>query len=61
MSLIPCSSNCIYCEDGYCRLETAALVSNTGNEGCIHCIKQNAADSSAADNDDRSIQGSPSL
>lgn len=41
MSLIICASNCIYQNDGYCTLDTPALVTeNNDLEKCIHFIKK---------------------
>ncbi len=41
MSLIICDSNCIYQNDGYCTLDTPALVTeNNDLETCIHFIKK---------------------
>ncbi len=51
MSLIPCSKECRHQEDGYCKLETGAVVTNTSG-GCPHYVhsggtKQNGAASAA--------------
>lgn len=46
MSLIHCTSNCLYQQDGYCSLEKASQVSNSSNqEGCLHFIGQNEPNS----------------
>jgi hypothetical protein len=37
MSLIQCTSNCLYQEEGYCNLETAAQITSASNsKGCHH-------------------------
>jgi len=37
MSLIQCTSNCFYQEEGYCNLETAAQITSASNsKGCHH-------------------------
>gem|GEM_PF-3130090 len=40
MSLIACTSNCIYQQDGCCRLERAASVGmlSEAQNGCVHYI-----------------------
>ncbi len=41
MGLIPCNENCIYQNDGYCQLETTAIVTTEANKslsGCAHYI-----------------------
>ena len=61
MPLIPCKLDCIYHEDGYCRLGTAAIVSSTADSGCIHRIKKNAVEysSTAGNNEYHSIIREP--
>lgn len=39
MSLIPCSDDCVYQSDGYCLLETPAVVTNHEKNGCVHYIQ----------------------
>lgn len=45
MSLIPCISDCVYQEDGYCNLERAASVGkpDPAIETCIHFIKSKSS------------------
>ena len=38
MSLISCSSDCFYQENGYCNLNQAAAVGVPSETGCIHYI-----------------------
>lgn len=39
MSLIPCTSNCMYQEDGYCTLERAASSgAPCGVKDCVHFL-----------------------
>ena len=38
-SMIPCAVDCIYQIDGYCTLDTPAIVTNTSNQGCVHRIQ----------------------
>lgn len=38
MTLISCSSDCIYQENGYCNLNQAAAVGVPSESGCIHYI-----------------------
>lgn len=38
MSLIPCDDDCVYQQDGYCALETPAVVTNHSG-GCLHYVK----------------------
>lgn len=38
-SMIPCSADCVYQTDGYCTLETPAIVTNISNHGCVHRIQ----------------------
>lgn len=39
MNLIPCNEDCLYQRDGYCNLETPAIITNNTGTGCIHQIK----------------------
>lgn len=39
MNLIQCDADCIYQHDGYCALETPAVITNNTKEGCVHLIK----------------------
>ena len=39
MSMIPCSSDCVYQVYGYCTLETPTIVTNISNHGCVHRIQ----------------------
>lgn len=48
MGLIPCSENCVYQNDGYCLLETTALVTSETEGNCVHYINKNAAEASPA-------------
>lgn len=41
MSLIPCSDNCIYQEDGYCRLDISSIITNNDVGSCVHKIERN--------------------
>lgn len=42
MNLITCDNNCIYQNDGYCTLDTPAVISeNSDTSTCIHFIKRN--------------------
>ena len=37
MSLIQCTSDCLYQKDGYCRLEKAAeITTSEKSAGCLH-------------------------
>lgn len=38
MSLISCSSDCYYQENGYCYLDQVAAVGVPSESGCIHYI-----------------------
>ena len=39
MSLIHCSSNCLYQHDGYCELDKAAEITNCEKTGgCLHFV-----------------------
>ncbi len=40
MALIPCSDNCIYQEDGYCRLDVYPIITNNANDSCAHKIER---------------------
>lgn len=41
MSLITCDNNCVYQHDGYCTLNTPAVVTEYNeNSNCIHFIKR---------------------
>lgn len=41
MSLIACDSNCSYQRDGYCRLDSAAEVTNEKKSGgCVYFIER---------------------
>ena len=40
LSLIPCSQDCKYQDDGYCMLETPTIVTNIVKEtGCVHYVR----------------------
>ena len=39
MNLIQCDADCIYQHDGYCALETPAVITNNTKEGCVHFIR----------------------
>ncbi len=39
MNFIPCDDNCIYQEDGYCKLESSSIVTNS-NGNCIYQIEK---------------------
>jgi hypothetical protein len=44
MNLIQCNCRCIYQDEGYCKLEKAAEITNQAenyNNGCLHFIKKN--------------------
>lgn len=41
MTLIPCADNCIYQQDGFCRMETPSIVTGSVDNGCIHKIEPN--------------------
>lgn len=51
MTLIPCADNCIYQQDGFCRMETPSIVTNietnTAKNGCIHKIEPNKLNNTA--------------
>lgn len=38
MSLIPCDEKCVYQTEGYCRLETPAVIANFSGLGCAYMI-----------------------
>ena len=38
MSLIPCDEECVYQWEGYCHLETPAIITNMSGNGCAHRI-----------------------
>jgi hypothetical protein len=43
MNLIQCNCSCIYQDEGYCKLEKAAEITNQAvnyNNGCLHFIKK---------------------
>lgn len=42
MSLIPCTGDCVYQKDGYCRLERAASLGKPESlsDKCVHFIKR---------------------
>ena len=39
MNLIQCDKDCVYQRDGYCSLETPAVITNYDGVGCVHFIK----------------------
>ena len=39
MNLIQCDEDCIYQCEGYCTLETPAVITNNTGKGCVHKIK----------------------
>ena len=43
MSLIACTNDCVYQQDGCCRLERAASsgTGSVGDNGCVYYIKKN--------------------
>lgn len=41
MSLITCTSGCIYQTDGICTLDTVSNIGTPSNSGCIHYIPKN--------------------
>lgn len=44
MSFIPCDEHCIYQEEGYCMLDTPALVTDQSTSRCVHFIEKKTAD-----------------
>lgn len=40
MSLIGCTSDCVYQTDGYCTLEHAASGGEASENGCIHYVRK---------------------
>ncbi len=38
MTLIQCDENCIYQNNGYCRLDTPSAVTNSTADGCMHKV-----------------------
>lgn len=38
MSLITCSSDCVYQKDGYCELETLSTINGHQMHHCMHYI-----------------------
>lgn len=40
MSLIGCTSDCVYQQDGYCNLEQAASGGQSSENGCIHYVQK---------------------
>ena len=47
LGLIPCDESCVYQEDGYCLLDTPALVTSQTDSHCVHYIQKKAADTSS--------------
>lgn len=39
MTIIPCNENCVYQSDGYCKLESASIVTDCTVSGCMHKIE----------------------
>jgi hypothetical protein len=39
MNLIQCDEDCVYQRDGYCSLETPAVITNYTGQGCVHQIR----------------------
>lgn len=42
MYLIQCDYDCLYQDDGYCKLKAPTVVTNHNGEGCAHYIKLKA-------------------
>lgn len=40
MSIIGCTSDCVYQNDGYCTLEHAASGGEASENGCIHYVRK---------------------
>ena len=43
MNFIQCNSSCVYQDEGYCKLEKAAEITNQADnheKGCLHYIKK---------------------
>lgn len=40
MSIIGCTSDCVYQNDGYCTLEHAASGGQASENGCIHYVRK---------------------
>jgi len=40
MSIITCAEDCNYQQEGYCQLDTAAIITNTTQKGCVHYIRK---------------------
>ncbi len=43
MSIIGCTSDCVYQNDGYCTLEHAASGGEASENGCIHYVRKSGA------------------
>lgn len=39
MNLIQCDEDCVYQQEGYCLLETPAVITNYTGQGCVHRIQ----------------------
>lgn len=39
MTLITCDCDCVYQQEGYCRLETPSVITNSTDKGCAHYIE----------------------
>ena len=44
MSFIPCDECCVYQSDGYCMLDTPAVVTDQACSQCVHFIEKKAAE-----------------
>jgi GMP synthase PP-ATPase subunit len=43
MNFIQCNSSCVYQDEGYCKLEKAAEITNQAenyNKGCLHYVEK---------------------
>ena len=40
MSIITCTSDCIYQQEGLCHLEQAASPGEESQDGCVHYVKK---------------------
>jgi hypothetical protein len=50
MGIIPCNSNCVYQNDGYCNLENVSKINNSEiSQGCAHYISLEDKKGSDAD------------
>ncbi|MDP4120183.1 MAG: hypothetical protein Q8876_03900 [Bacillota bacterium] len=39
MTIITCDYDCIYQEDGYCKLEKPSVVTNHSDNECVHYVR----------------------